>query len=867
MISIQNSLKTILSKLWPRKLGIQLAIYISFLLAFSLAGFSIHATNEQVESIRSNMQLQAKVLANNLSATSADHLLIRDYTSIEQLLLRSVEFPGVLNIQLSDQTGKLLGDVTRKEGQEAEVKYGQPALILPKEEKVLTFFEEETMIVWQPIILGELLGWVKITYSLNSIIRFQQNIIMRSVFEGLMIIFISVILLLVYLRRSTKTIERYTEFADNLNEIKGEEVYITKSSVELEHLGIALNSASYSLYEQSLRISTTMSEMERLAAFPEMNPNIVLSMNKKGEVQYLNPYGESLIDELEILQSHMSILLPENIKNIIEKCLSDDETIQAVESEFRGRSFLWTFSPIMNQQLVHGYALEITQRRKDREQVRAAQIEKATAEAANVAKSSFLANMSHEIRTPLTAIIGFSESLLDSSQSMGERVDSINTVIRSGKHLMQIINDILDLSKVEADKLEVEHLEISPFTLLSDVQALVSLAAEEKGLYFDVEYDFPMPEVIITDPVRLKQIIINICNNAVKFTTQGGVQVKVSYDENTNLLTIKTIDTGIGLSEEQISKLFNPFTQADTSTTRQYGGTGLGLHLSKQLAVKLGGDISIESTINIGSCFITTVDAGNCDENKLLSSMPEIKSVSAQPIIEGHDVNVSGKVLLAEDNTDNQRLVSMYLNKLGAEVVIANNGKEAVELTEKNDFDLILMDMQMPVMNGVEATKRLREMGYIKPIVALTANAMKEDVETCYSAGCDDFLQKPILQDKFKECIFKYLQSTGKAQDTNNPITSALLIDEPDMIDLVEKFVKKLPQYISRINESSDKKDWDELHKNIHELKGTSGNYGFEDLYRLMQSIEFELTKENYNGVQYEISKLDNMSQRIKAGL
>lgn len=855
-----------MKKILPRKLGLQITLFVSSLLALSMMFFSWHTAQEQVETITSNMQLQAKVLAKNISAVSAVHLLSRDYNSIEQLLLRTVEFPGVSSIQLSDANGKLLGDITHKEGESAEIKYGQPALILPAIKEPSVLLEEKLMVVWQPIILGELIGWVKIIYDLEPIFILKSKIINGLIVEGSGVIILAVFLLLIYMRGSIKTIERYTDFADNLNENQGEQTLVSEASTELEHLGRALNRTSLSLYEQGLRINTAMTEMERLAAFPEMNPNIVLSMNIIGEVQYLNPYGNELLNELDILQSHMGVLLPQDIKNIIRECVDNDKTLQAEEFSYKGRTFLWTFSPVVPQQLVHGYALEITERKKALAEAREAQLEKMAAEAANTAKSSFLANMSHEIRTPLTAIIGFSETLLDASQTMSERVESINTVIRSGKHLLQIINDILDLSKVEAHKLDTEKLKVSPFELLDDVQSLISLMAESKGLFFDIEYEFPIPEIIITDPVRLKQIIINLCNNAIKFTENGGVHIKVSYINESNILSVNVVDTGIGLSQKQIDKLFNPFTQADTSTTRQYGGTGLGLYLSKELAKKLGGDISIESTQNIGSCFSLTITAENIHD-KFVLSMPDIKRENNLSIIDGSNKKVTGKVLLAEDNVDNQRLVSMYLNKLGADVVIANNGNEAIELTRVDTFDLILMDMQMPVMNGLDATQHLRKMGYTKPIVALTANAMKEDIDACYAVGCDDFIHKPISQQKFSSCIFKFLKTNDEIKENSQPIESSLLANEPEMLDLIQRFVDKLPSYIETINKSFKSKNWGELRRNVHDLKGTGGNYGFNELYKLMQDIEFELTKENYNVIQSLINKLESLSIRIQAGL
>lgn len=864
-IPLGNNNKSFFKVIWPRKLGVQIALYVSILLVLSMSGFLWHTVNEHIKSVTGNMRLQAKVLANNIAAVSAVHLLSHDYSSIEQLLERTIEFPGVHKIQLSNAEGKLLGDITRMEDGSADIKYAQPALILPKEIAGSITFNTETMIVWQPLILGELIGWVKITYNLKTVVERQNSIIKKFFIEGGIIIVLAVLLLLLYLRKSIRTIERYTAFSDDLTVVKGQQVSVNSTSVELEHLGIALNTASNNLYENNLRITSSMTEMERLVAFPEMNPNIVLSMNLKGEVQYLNPYGEKLINKLEILQSHMSVLLPDDIKNIIQECIHNNSTTQAVESKYKDRSFLWTFSPVTNQKLVHGYALEVTQRNNALADARSAQLEKVVAESANTAKSTFLANMSHEIRTPLTAIIGFSESLLDTSQTMPERVESINTIIRSGKHLMQIINDILDLSKVEADKLEVEQLSVSPFEILSDVHSFISLLAENKGLFFDIDYDFPIPKTIVTDPVRLKQVVINLCSNAVKFTEKGGVHVKVSF--NNDLLVVDVIDTGIGLNKEQIMRIFNPFTQADTSTTRQYGGTGLGLHLSKQLAKRLGGDITVESTMGVGSCFSLTITTGEIDKDKLLLYLPKVKKESTQAIIDGAVAQVSGLVLLAEDNPDNQRLVSMYLKKIGADVVVVNNGKEALEKTRDNEFDLILMDMQMPIMNGIDATTRLRDMNYKKPIVALTANAMKEDVDACYKAGCDDFIQKPISQQKFKDTVEKFLKPVDETLENHTPLISSLLIDEPDMIDLVERFVNKLPLYISNIVESSEVGNWDDVSKYSHDLKGTSGNFGFKELYQLMQSIEFELTKENYMNIELMVNQLHSIHKRIQAGL
>lgn len=867
MNALKNNPDKKIVDFWPRKLSIQIALFVSILLAFSMILFTLFTLGKEIERMNSDIQLQAKVLAKNISVTGADHLLRRDYTSIEQLLLRSIEFPSVIAIQLTDDNGKLLGDVFRDKTNKPVAMYGRPALSLPTSNIASIHFSEKSMIVWQPVILGDLLGWVKITYSLESINAIRKSIIQEIILEGSTIIIVSLILLIFFVRRTTRTIERYTDFADDLNQMQGNTISISRSSIELEHLGVALNSASYNLHEQSLAIKTAVAELERLAAFPEMDPNIVLSLNTNGKVQYINPYGEKLLSELKLDEQGLLSLLPEDYINIIEKCIINNEVAHAVESEYKGRSFLWDFSPVISQKLIHAYALEVTQRKLAEYEARAAMIEKSAAEAANIAKSSFLASMSHEIRTPLTAIIGFSESLLDTSQSMSDRIESINTIIRSGRHLLQIINDILDLSKIEADKLEPECIKTSPFELLNEVHSLVSLMAEDKGLFFNVEYEFPIPEFIITDSVRLKQIIINLCNNAIKFTSKGGVSVQIMYQDSSRMLVIKIIDTGIGLSSEQTAKIFDSFTQADTSTTRKYGGTGLGLHLSRELANKLGGDIQVDSTPGEGSCFTISIATGNLDGIRLLYTIPNIEQELAQVSVNDRDIIVKGKVLLAEDNPDNQRLISMYLKKIGAEVCIANNGKEAIALTGTDDFDLILMDMQMPVMNGVDATRQLRSAGYKKPIVALTANAMKEDMDNFFHAGCDDFIKKPVSRQHFIDTVARYMTPYKTEKENMTPITSSVLADEPEMLDLVQRFISKLPSYIENINKSYKSSDWERLRSDVHDLKGTSGNYGYDELYRLMQSIEFELTKKDYNNLEYHLDKLANIFERIVSGI
>ena len=388
---------------------------------------------------------------------------------------------------------------------------------------------------------------------------------------------------------------------------------------------------------------------------------------------------------------------------------------------------------------------------------------------ATEAKSSFLAVMSHEIRTPLTSIIGFGESLQENNFSTANENRAVNSIVRNGKHLLQIINDVLDLSKVEAGKIEPEQIDTPLFELIKDIVEITEPEAKEKSLAFRINYNFPLPANIITDPVRLKQILINVCSNAIKFTESGYISIDISYKHENNMIDFLVADTGIGLSKDQQDKIFDSFTQADSSTTRRFGGTGLGLHLSRQFAKILGGNIAVNSQRHKGSQFTISIAAGNISSDNIVNTLPEQKII--KPIKRQTRKILNGCILLAEDNIDNQRLFEMYISRTGAKLVIANNGAEAVDKANNQHFDLILMDKLMPVMGGMEAVQELRDTGYKKPIVALTANATQQDREECLKAGCDDFLTKPLDMAKFMAILEKYLPASTNSDTAQHEST------------------------------------------------------------------------------------------------
>jgi signal transduction histidine kinase/DNA-binding response OmpR family regulator len=471
--------------------------------------------------------------------------------------------------------------------------------------------------------------------------------------------------------------------------------------------------------------------------------------------------------------------------------------------------------------------------------------EYAAATAANQAKSMFLANMSHEIRTPMTAIQGFTDLLLDARLDSSRRLNYVQTIRRNGDHLLRLLDDILDFSKIEAGKMEVESIACSPGDIVNDVASLMRVRASAKQIMFDIRFASPVPKTIRSDPTRLRQILANLIGNAIKFTERGGVHVRVSVIGPAGprpLLRVEVEDQGPGISADEQSRLFRSFTQADPTTTRKHGGTGLGLAISQRLASMLGGEIEVSSEVGKGSVFVLEVPTGPLDGVEMIAELHE--SGTDTTALPAPELQLHGKVLLAEDGIDNQILIATYLRLSGLEVVVVDNGRLAVEAAlravgENQPFDIVFMDMQMPELDGYGATAKLRAAGYRGIIVAVTAHALAEDRSRCITAGCDDYLSKPIVRGRLREVLGRHLGSSAALDPAVvDQALASVFADDPDVAAMLPEFLARLSTRWEELRVAADAGDRAQLETLAHQIKGSAASFGYPSMGEAAAALE-----------------------------
>ena len=753
-----------------RRLGVQLVVIYVILIGISGTLFTYRIAKLQSQQMTEAITQQAKDKARAIAVTIRSLILLNQQDRISELVQGFDGDKGFVSLQLFDDhkqlVAKHLFSGTAQIDDAGYISKLQQSIPVTDKRLIKIDASNNQLDIWEPILVDKQTNWLHLRFSLAPTVETKSELWVAFFRNGYVLVLATILVLIIGVRKSVVALENYKNFASSLEDVEGQQVEVYRGSTELAQLGDALNRTSKRLQEQNDLHRNTMVVMERLAAFSENSPNILLSFDSNGTLQYINPRGQQVMLELD--QEDFSQLLPPSYHEMFETSLEKQINIEDVEVRLEDRVFLWTFSPVPGQRLIHAFATEITRRRQAEKIAHNAQVDKMRAEAANEAKSRFLANVSHELRTPLNAIIGYSEMLEEDAEEQGEKqaqADATRIQV-AAKHLLHLINEILDLSKIEAGKMDIYYEPFDVRLVVDDILTTIDPAIRKNDNRLSVDCAKNIG-FMICDMIKLRQMLFNLLSNAAKFTSNGDINLKVKREQRDEheWLVFEVSDTGIGIEPVKQQRLFDAFVQADNSTTRKYGGTGLGLAISRKFCEMLGGSLTLESTPGAGSTFTVSLPAepaplpGMESESVAEEEVdPRSQRLAHVPGDTEKRENV-GRILVIDDDSTFRDSMVHYFQKEGFRVVTASSGQEGLLLASELQPELITLDILMPGRNGWSILLALKKNPKLQSIPVLMISSAG-DKHIGLRMGANEYLSKPVNWEQLDGVVKKLFRKS-----------------------------------------------------------------------------------------------------------